>query len=134
MHWGTGTTQLKNPANGNPIPNNNLAAAGLMQSTFAKNLFANSKLYPLPQLDTLNGNNDFFSSGNDLNNDQGDIKIDYALSNKDHIFGRWSQMDLKQDSLSDLPVANAGAGEGIDEPVRKRGRQLDAQLLGRPAE
>jgi len=115
---GSKTTQLVNPATGNPIPNNNLAAAGLMQSTFAKNLFANTKLYPLPQLDTLNGNNDFFSSGNDLNNDQGDIKIDYALSNKDHIFGRWSQMDLKQDSLSDLPVANAGAGEGIDEPVR----------------
>jgi len=115
---GSGTTQLKNPANGNPIPNNNLAAAGLMQSTFAKNLFADSKLYPLPQLDSLNGNNYFFSSGNDLNNDQGDIKIDYALSNKDHIFGRWSQMDLKQDSLSSLPVANAGAGEGIDEPVR----------------
>jgi Carboxypeptidase regulatory-like domain/TonB dependent receptor len=115
---GSKTTQLVNPATGNPIPNNNLAAAGLMQSTFAKNLFANTKLYPLPQLDTLNGNNDFFSSGNDLNNDQGDIKIDYALSNKDHIFGRWSQMDLKQDSLSDLPVSNAGAGEGIDEPVR----------------
>src|SRR5260370_18752058 len=27
-------------------------------------------------------------------------------------------MDLKQDSLSSLPVSNAGAGEGIDEPVR----------------
>jgi hypothetical protein len=115
---GTGTTQLKNPANGNPIPNNNLAAAGLMQSTFAKNLFANTKLYPLPQIDSLNGNNETFSSGNDLNNDQGDIKIDYVLSNKDHIFGRWSQMDLRQDSLSSLPVSNAGAGEGIDEPVR----------------
>ena len=124
---GGNTTIYLNPAqrpansgsNPTAIQNNNLAAAGFMQSTFAKNLFANSKLYPLPQIDSLNGNdNYFFSSGNDLNNDQGDIKVDYALSNKDHIFGRWSQMDLKQDSLSSLPVSNAGAGEGIDEPVR----------------
>jgi hypothetical protein len=130
---GTGATQLVDPRDGTtPIPNNNLAtylASGtgaaplngkpaLFESTFAKNLFADTKLYPLPQVDSLVGNNYTFSSGNNLTNDQGDLKIDYVLSSKDHIFGRWSQMDLKQAALTGLPVANAGAAEGIDEPVR----------------
>jgi Carboxypeptidase regulatory-like domain/TonB dependent receptor len=123
---GGNTTIYVNPAqrpagsgsNPTAIQNNNLAVAGLTSSTFAKNLFADTKLYPLPQIDSLNGPNYTFTSGNNLNNDQGDLKIDYILSSKDHIFGRWSQMDLRQDSLSSLPVSNAGAGEGIDEPVR----------------
>ncbi len=130
---GSGTTQLVDPRDGKTdIPNNNMAtyiASGagslplngmpaLSESTFAKNLFADTKLYPLPQIDTLNGNNYTFSSGNNLTNNQGDLKIDYVISSKDHIYGRWSQMDLNQAALSSLPVANAGAGEGIDEPVR----------------
>lgn len=105
-------------ASGTVIPNNNLATAGFTASTFAKNLFADTKLYPLPQTDTLSGNNFNFISGNNLTNDQGDLKIDYVISSKDHISGRWSQMDLKQAVLSTLPVSNAGAAEGIDEPVR----------------
>jgi hypothetical protein len=130
---GSGTTQLVDPRNGTtPIPDNNIAtyissgAGGqplnglpaLSESTFAQNLFANTKLYPLPQVDTLNGNNYTFNSGTNLTNDQGDLKIDYVISSKDHIYGRWSQMDLDQVALSSLPVANAGAAEGIDEPVR----------------
>lgn len=130
---GSGTTQLVDPRNGTtPIPNNNLAtyiASGgggqplngkpaLTESTFAKNLFADTKLYPVPQTDTLSGNNYTFNSGNNLTNDQGDLKIDYVISPKDHINGRWSQMDLKQAVISGLPVSNAGAAEGIDEPVR----------------
>lgn len=115
---GSGTTQLINPATKLPIPNNNLAAAGLTIGPVAQALFANSKLYPNPQIDTFNGNNYFFNSGNALNNDQGDLKIDYVLSRKDHIFGRYSKMDLVQPTFTGLPVSNAGAVEGIDEPVR----------------
>ena len=130
---GTGATQLLDPRNGTtPIPNNNIAtyiASGaggaplngkpaLTESTFAKNLFVDTKLYPLPQVDSLNGNNDTFSTGNNLTNDQGDLKIDYVMSSKDHISGRWSQMDLTLAALSSLPVSNAGAAEGIGEPVR----------------
>jgi len=103
---------------GTPIPNNNLATAGYTISPFAQNLFADTKLYPLPQLDTLDGNNYTFNSGNNLTNNQGDLKVDYVLSPKDHINGRWSQMDLDLVALSSLPVANAGAAESIDEPVR----------------
>ena len=130
---GSGVTQLVDPRDGKTsIPNNNLAAyiasgAGgqplngmpaLSESTFAKNLFADTTLYPLPQADTLSGNNYTFKSGNDLTNDQGDLKIDYVISPKDHLNGRWSQMDLSQAVVSALPASNAGAAEGIDEPVR----------------
>src|SRR6202007_592792 len=52
---GTGTTQLVYPTGstlgtpGSPIPNNNLAAAGFTINPVAKNLFAQTKNYPLPQ-------------------------------------------------------------------------------------
>ena len=101
-----------------PIGNNNLPAAGLNPSPVATNLFALSKYYPLPAVNTLFGNNIFYNSGNDLNNNQGDLKIDYNASGKDHIFGRWSQMDLNQPSLTGCVFCNSGAGEATDEPVR----------------
>jgi Carboxypeptidase regulatory-like domain/TonB dependent receptor len=100
------------------IKNNNLAAAGLAANTVAANLFSNTKLYPLPQVDALAGNNIFYNSGNDLNNNQGDLKIDFVASQKDHIFGRWSQMDLNQPTFTGCVACNAGAVEGTDEPVR----------------
>jgi hypothetical protein len=121
---GIGATQLVYPAGspvgtpGSPIPNNNLAAAGLSPDPVVTNLFGQTKYYPLPQTDTLAGNNLFFNSGNDLNNNQGDLKIDYAPSQKDHVFGRWSQMDLNQPVFTGCVFCNSGAAQGTDEPVR----------------
>ena len=109
----TGTTNA-----GLPIPNNNLAAAGLVEDPVASALFALTKYYPLPQINSLNANNYFYKSGNNLNNNQGDLKIDYAASQKDHVFGRWSQMDLNQPFFTGCVFCNAGAGEETDEPVR----------------
>jgi len=120
---------IKNP--GTPIPNNNIATyiasggggqplngkSALAESTVAKNLFSSS-FYPTPQIDLGNENNFFYKSGNNLNNDQGDLKIDYILSQKDHIFGRYSKMDLRNPAFTGLPVAAAGSGANIDDPVR----------------
>jgi hypothetical protein len=106
------------PKAGQPIPNNNLAAAGYTIDPVAANLFADTKYYPLPQLDTLNSNNLFYNSGNDLNNNQGDLKIDFNASQNDKIFGRWSQMDLNQPTSTGCVFCNNGAVEGSDEPVR----------------
>ena len=106
------------PKAGTPIPNNNLAAAGYTIDTVTKNLFANTKLYPLPAINNLKGNNIVYNTGNDLNNNQGDLKIDYNLSQKDHIFGRWSQMDLPQPTFTSCVFCFNGAAEGSDEPVR----------------
>ncbi|HET8823768.1 MAG TPA: carboxypeptidase-like regulatory domain-containing protein, partial [Terriglobales bacterium] len=120
------TTQLIDPTNSNPIPNNNLAAyiaspantGGLAESPVAQALFAMTKYYPVPQVDTLNTNNYFYNSGNHLNNNQGDLRLDYLPSQKDRVFGRWSQMDLNQPTYTGCVFCNSGAAEGSDEPVR----------------
>jgi hypothetical protein len=115
------TTQLVYPSGpniGQPIPNNNLAAAGLTEDPVASNILGMTKYYPLPQANTLATNNYFYNSGNHLNNNQGDLKIDYNISQKDHVFGRWSQMDLTQPTFTGCVFCNSGASEGSDEPVR----------------
>jgi hypothetical protein len=101
-----------------PIASNNLAAAGFTPSAVATSLFGLSKYYPLPGADTLLANNLFYNSGNRLNNNQGDLKIDYVISSKDHMFGRWSQMDLNQPTFTGCLFCNSGATEGSDQPVR----------------
>jgi len=106
------------PNAGQPIPNNNLATAGYAVDPVADSIFGMTKYYPLPQSDTLATNNYFYNSGNHLNNNQGDLKIDYVASQKDHVFGRWSQMDLNQPFFTGCVFCNAGAGEANDEPVR----------------
>jgi hypothetical protein len=117
---GAGYTQLvypNGPNAGLPIPYNNLATAGYTVDTVAGNIFA-SKYYPLPANDTLNNNNLFYKSGNNLNNNQGDLKIDYNASQKDHIFGRWSQWDLYDLPSTGCIFCNTGALEGTDDPIR----------------
>ena len=115
-------TQLFYPAGtakaGQPIPNNNLATGGLTIDPVASNLFAQTKNYPLPGIDNLKGNNIFYNSGNSLNNNQGDVKVDFDASNRDKIFGRYSQMDLSQPTITGCAFCNAGAVEGSDEPVK----------------
>jgi len=54
------------PSAGKPIPNNNLATAGYTIDTVASNLFAQTKYYPVPAINNLEGNNLFYKSGNDL--------------------------------------------------------------------
>ena len=115
---GSGTTQLVDPTTNLVIPFNNIANTTLAASSVATNLFADTAHYPLPSLDSLNGNNLFYKSGNDLNNNQGDLKIDYNVSQKDHLFGRWSQMDLNNPFFTGCVFCNSGAGGGSDEPVR----------------
>lgn len=114
------TTQLVYPNGTNaglPIPNNNLATAGYTIDPVTQNIFNDTKYYPVPAVNTLTANNLFYNSGNDLNNNQGDLKIDYVASQRDHLFARWSQMDLVQPTFTGCVFCNSGAAEGSDEPV-----------------
>jgi hypothetical protein len=115
---GTGTTQLVNPNTNLPIPYNNLASAGLTPSSVATALFALTKNYPVPQTDTLAADNLFYKAGYSLNNNQGDLRFDYIMSGKNHLFARWSQMDLTEPTFTGCVFCNNGAVEGSDQPVR----------------
>ena len=104
-----------NPA---PIPFNNLSnyyGVGA-ESAVAKALFADTKYYPLPTSNLAVGNNITYRTGNNFNSDQGDLRIDYKMSDKDTIFGRYSKMDTSQSVFSDVPFLFTGAAEGSDEP------------------
>ena len=78
--------QLVDPANGNaPFLNNQIPIGRI--SPIAQNILSLSA-YPQTNASVLAGNNFFFRSGVNFFNDQGDVKIDYNLSQKDHVFGR----------------------------------------------
>jgi Carboxypeptidase regulatory-like domain/TonB dependent receptor len=128
---GGNTTLYVNPAdrpagtgaNPTPVQNNNFSAPGANGGPYtispvAQNLFA-SKFYPLPQIDSVTvGNNFFYNTGTEINNDQGDFRIDYNISDKDHLFGRWSQGHLRNPAFSGCAFCNNGSAQGADQPMR----------------
>ncbi len=87
-------TQLKNPfsldAGGKPtiFPNNHIPLSLL--DPVAKNLFSSS-LYPLPTGSGLT-NNYLNATSSAINQDQGDIKVDWNISDKDRFFSRYSRL------------------------------------------
>jgi hypothetical protein len=91
--------QLKNPVTGanylnNVIPVTQLSAAAVK--------VANSQYYPAP----INGNlvnNQTNTSHNQTNGDQGDARVDWSPTDKDHVFGRYSQSSLS------IPTTNSYA-------------------------
>lgn len=72
-------------ANRQPIPNNNLAASGLTLSSVA------SKLVALPQFTQSEQSPTYFQTSY-THAYQGDAKIDWQASQKDHVMGRYTQM------------------------------------------
>jgi hypothetical protein len=89
--------QLKDPRTGVPIPGNIIPASLLSP---VANKIVTSQFYPLPTANTLI-NNFLYSTHSAINGDQGDAKVDWNISDKDRMFGRYSQ------SLIDNPVTNS---------------------------
>jgi len=98
---GNRINQLTNPATGNPIPNNNLAAAGLKENSVTAAL-----LNAIPQGNAAG--NFAVLSGQQINNDQGDLKIDYNMSDRDHFYGRWSQAHVRNPFTSTFALSSIG--------------------------
>jgi hypothetical protein len=95
-----------------PIASNSMSNAPSPYNTVdpvANNIFGMTKYYPLPTVNTLAGANYFYNSGNHVNNNQGDLKIDYIASQRDRVFARWSQMDLNNPTFTNCVFCNAGA-------------------------
>src|SRR5579862_3052370 len=118
---GTGV-QLVYPAGsvnaGQPILNNNLAAAGLTINPVASNLFALPAYTAAMQkmVNVTNASNYFAPGYSTLNNNQGDLKIDYKPGNSDHIFFRYTQAHVTNPSINVFTVGNPGTA--IDEPLK----------------
>jgi hypothetical protein len=99
--------QIYNPfsaaANGtrSPFPNN-VIPASLFSPAAVKILQSSS--YPQPTLPGLL-NNFQYGQKSYINGDQGDIKVDWNKSDKDRIFGRYSESRFDNPTLRNFPLA-----------------------------
>ena len=110
-HFVPGQGQVAYPNNQVPITN-----------PAAKFLFAHPELYPLPNNPAGDPtgvlNNYQGHTRQTIRNDQGDVKIDYTLSPRDNIFGRYSQSDASDAQplaplLVTFPTSNAFPFKGV---------------------
>ena len=97
-------TQLVDPISGQPFPNNQIPIARL--NTVAKNLFA-SKFYPTP-INSQPTNNATNTLTQAFNTDQGDVKVDYTLTQNDRFEGRYSQGFQNDPSSNSLLILGNG--------------------------
>ncbi len=96
--------QLNNRLTGLNYPGNIIPASQL--SPLALRI-VNSQYYPQP----INGNlvnNAFNSVRTAINGDQGDARVDYTASEKDHVFGRYSQSNINNPTLNSQPLLYNG--------------------------
>ena len=63
----------------------------------------NSPLYPQP-INSLATNNQINLTHSSTNSDQGDLKIDWVATQKDHIYGRYSQQSISNPTTNSLPL------------------------------
>jgi hypothetical protein len=101
--------------NGAPFPGKQIPVSRF--SPVARFLFSNPSLYPLPNQPGVGpqgvSGNFGAASASKLNNHQGDVKIDYRLSDKDNLMGRWSRGYYESlGSQAALPVFMTGGQEG----------------------
>ena len=97
-------TQLKNPVTGQPYPNNQIPVS--QENIVAQNLFASS-YYPQP----INGNllnNAINTSSSAYNADQGDVKVDWNVTEKDRFSGRYSQAYQNDPQTNSLLILSNG--------------------------
>jgi hypothetical protein len=94
-----------------PYPNNIIPLS--LMSTAARNLFA-SPFYPKPTNSNLVSNT-VNSSRSYINADQGDVKVDYNVSERDHIFGRFSKEFLTNPSSNSIPVLISSLTDNVME-------------------
>lgn len=89
------------PFQGNQIPTGSLSKAALA--------ILNSNLYPKPITSGFQNNaQNTFATKTDV--DQGDGRLDYALSEKDHLMGRFSYQRLNSPVVNSQPLLYSSAG------------------------
>ena len=106
------------PNAGKPIPNNNLAVAGLTISPVVQNLTSLPAYQAAAavMVNSVNGSNYYNSLKSTFNIDQGDLKIDYAATQKDRVFFRWSQGYTNNPASAGFLLGDPG--NSSTEPVK----------------
>ncbi|MEZ5352615.1 MAG: TonB-dependent receptor [Bryobacteraceae bacterium] len=86
------TNNIVDPLNGQPFAGKQIPVSRF--SPVARFLYSNPSLYPLPNQPGVGpqgvSGNYASSTASKLDNNQGDIKIDYRMSDRDNLMGRWS--------------------------------------------
>ncbi len=98
--------QLYNPysvVNGQrqPFPNNIIPASLL--DPVSQKIVNDTAAYPLPTGSGLI-NNLLYTNHTYINGDQGDAKVDWNASDKDRLFGRYSQSSIVNPSTNNVPI------------------------------
>ena len=119
------------------VPFNNFANTGDDPISPAVNgLFTQyGKYYPLPQIDSVaGGNNYFYNSGTSINTDQGDFRLDYNISDKDHAFFALFAGASAEPGLHRLHFLRRRSRSGRRSTDEECGRDLDPRLQSQPVE
>jgi len=91
----------RNGGNRTPYPNNKIPSS---EFSAAASKILNSQYYPLPNNGSGLLNNLLYSTHSYINGDQGDARIDYNISDKDRMFGRYSQSSYTNPSTNTVPL------------------------------
>ncbi len=92
--------QLHYPGTKTPIPGNIIPSTLLSPQALA---IMKSPMYPQPVNGSLLNNATNTTHGY-TNQDQGDIRVDYAATDSDHIYGRYSQAHIIQPNTNSIPL------------------------------
>jgi hypothetical protein len=98
--------QLYNPlsvVNGQRVPFAGNIIPTSMIDPVAQKILSDTSAYPLPTSSGLN-NNYLYTSQTYNNGDQGDAKVDWNFSDKDRIFGRFSQSNFVNPTTNNVPI------------------------------
>jgi hypothetical protein len=126
------TGPISNPVSRTPFPNNTIPS-NRFDPAFHKIM----QLFPEPNQRIITGNQptgDYFynTSGKQLT-DQGDMRVDFRLSDKDSIFGSMSWGDTDKRSTPPFPGALDGSGfSGAGERDLSRNGQISFTRVWKP--
>jgi hypothetical protein len=93
--------KIIDPLTGQPFANNTIPTSRLSASATS---ILNSAHYPTPINSNLTANA-INNKRTYTNNDQGDVKVDYAMTEKDHFVGRFSDTSLTNPTVNSFDLA-----------------------------
>src|SRR5262245_39906513 len=114
----TAAATIRDPLTGQAFAGNQIPAGRI--STVARNIITNTSLYPLPNANVVGVSGNYVGARNETTRaHQGDVRVDWNVTQKDKVFGRLSlssyenQVDKRAfptllGSLTDSPFRNVG--------------------------